>query len=129
MKKLSVFIILLVVLGSCNSHEFKIDGNIAGIDGVRIVFSGDSGMVDEWVSIDKKGRFSYKGTSADPVLVSILDVHGEPVALVVAADGEASVAVALRQFCLCLHYVLTVRCRQAELAVVDFKKEVGQDGQ
>ena len=88
MKKLSVFIILLVVLGSCNSHEFKIDGNIAGIDGVRIVFSGDSGMVDEWVSIDKKGRFSYKGTSADPVLVSILDVHGEPVALVVAADGD-----------------------------------------
>lgn len=88
MKKLSFFIILVVMLGSCNSHEFKIDGNIAGVEGVRIVFDGDSGVVDEWVSIDKKGRFSYKGTSAEPVLVSILDVRGEPLKMVVAANGD-----------------------------------------
>lgn len=88
MKKLSFFIILLLMLGSCSSNEFKIDGNISGVDGVRIVFNGDSGVVDEWVTTDKKGRFSFTGTTAEPVLVSVMDIRGEPLAMVVAAGGN-----------------------------------------
>ena len=78
----------MVVLCSCSSNEFKIDGNISGVDGLRIVFSGDSGLVDEWVNMDKKGHFSFKGTAQEPVLVSLMDVRGEPLAMVVAADGN-----------------------------------------
>ena len=48
---------------------------------------------------------------------------------VVVADGEAAVAVALRQVHLGLHRVLAVRCRQVQHAVVDLKHEVAKDRQ
>lgn len=77
-------------LASCSSDSFKIDGNIANLDGaaVRVVFQGDSGMVDETVNLDKKGRFSFKGSSEQPVIVSLMDLRKGTVVMVVAANGD-----------------------------------------
>ncbi len=86
-----IFLLLVVLaLASCSSDSFKIDGNVAHIegDGVKIVFQGDSGIVDDWAELDKKGRFSYKGQVTDPVIVNILTKRGEPLATVVAASGD-----------------------------------------
>lgn len=81
---------LLAVFSSCSSDGFKIDGNLSGLDGgeVRIVFSGDSGIVDEWVALNKKGKFSYKGMALQPILVSILDHHDKVLATVAVKAGD-----------------------------------------
>ena len=81
---------LLAVFSSCSSDGFKIDGNLSNLDGgeVRIVFSGDSGIVDEWVGIDKKGKFSFKGMVTQPIIVSILDHHNKVLATVAVKAGD-----------------------------------------
>jgi len=85
-----VLLLWTLALASCSSDSFKIDGNIAHIegDGVAIVFQGDSGIVDEWINLDQKGRFSFKGEAANPVVVSIMTKRGEPLVTVVAANGD-----------------------------------------
>lgn len=82
--------LLAVVLASCSSDSFKIEGNIVNLKGipVRVVFQGDSGIVDEQIELDKKGRFNYKGSSAQPVIVSLLNNNNETLAMVVAANGD-----------------------------------------
>jgi hypothetical protein len=81
---------LLAVFSSCSSDGFKIDGNLSSLDGgeVRIVFSGDSGIVDEWVGLDKKGKFSFKGMAMQPIIVSILDHHNKVLATVAVKAGD-----------------------------------------
>ena len=91
MKKIHFLGLLLTVfLASCSSDSFKIDGNIINLQGaaVRVVFQGDSGIVDETVTLDKKGRFSFKGSAEQPVIVSLLDLRNEPLVTVVAANGD-----------------------------------------
>ena len=95
MKKIQFILPLLVValtalFSSCGGDNFKIDGNLANLNGntVRIVFDGDSDIVDEWANVDKKGRFSFKGQAALPVLVNIIDQNGNQLITVVAANGD-----------------------------------------
>lgn len=78
------------MLCSCSSDSFKIDGNIVNLDGaaVRVVFRGDSGVVNELINLDKKGHFTVEGASEQPIVVSLLDIKGEPLAMVVAANGD-----------------------------------------
>ncbi len=81
--------LLVLALAACNSDSFKIDGNVAHVTGaVRIIFQGDSGMVDEMVSLDKKGRFSFKGEVPGLEIVSILNHQGDRLATVVVQNGD-----------------------------------------
>lgn len=91
MNKIHLFLLLLVpMLASCSSDSFKIDGDIAELDGnvVKVVFRGDSGIVDETAELDKKGHFTFKGTAALPVIVSLLNQRGEQLMTVVATNGD-----------------------------------------
>lgn len=91
MNKIHLFLLLLVIaLASCSSDSFKIDGDIAELGGnvVKVVFRGDSGIVDSTAEVDKKGHFTFKGTAAQPVIVSLLNNRSEQLAMVVAANGD-----------------------------------------
>jgi len=81
---------LAVMMAACNGDRFKIEGSLKGIEGaaVRIVFEGDSGIVDEWTDVDKKGHFSFNGQSAQPVIVSILNAQANTLTTIVAANGD-----------------------------------------
>lgn len=83
-------LLLTAALAACSSDSFKIDGNITNLNSgsVKVVFQGDSGVVNETVNLDKKGRFSFKGSAAQPVIVSLLDHSNKPLAMVVAANGD-----------------------------------------
>ena len=87
---LSLLTLLVVTLASCSSDGFKIDGNLSNLDGgaVRVVFRGDSGLVDEWITLDKKGHFTCEGASSQPVIVNVSNQHGETLATLVAATGD-----------------------------------------
>lgn len=84
------FLLLTIVLASCSSDSFKIEGNITNLDGntVRVVFRGDSGVVDELVNLDKKGRFTIEGVSEQPTIVNLMNAKSEPLAVVVVANGD-----------------------------------------
>ena len=58
-----MLLVLAAITASCGGNEFKIDMDIANVDGqgVKVIFRGDSGVVDDWATTEKKGRFSYKG--------------------------------------------------------------------
>ena len=91
MNKIHFFLLLLVIaLASCSSDSFKIDGDIANLDGhtVKVVFRGDSGVVEAPAEIDKKGHFTFKGASEQPVIVSLLNYRNEPLAMMVACNGD-----------------------------------------
>ena len=81
---------LVTVFTSCDGDSFKVSGNLASLNGnqVRIVFLGDSGVVDEMVAVDKKGHFSFKGQASMPTLVSILNTDGNQLVTLVANNGE-----------------------------------------
>ena len=83
-------LLLATLLASCSSDNFKIDGELTHLNGtaVKIVFRGDSGIVNEFANLDKKGKFSFEGASAAPVLVSIMDQRGELLKRVVATNGD-----------------------------------------
>ena len=78
------------LLAACSSDSFKVDGEIANLDGttIRVIFQSDSDVVDEQVNVDKKGHFTFTGAAAQPALVSILDNKGETMATVVAVNGD-----------------------------------------
>lgn len=91
MNKIPLILLLLVaILASCNSDSFKIDGNIAHLDGntLKVVFIGDSGVVEEIAEVDNQGHFSFKGISQQPAIVSVNNFRGEPLAMVVARNGD-----------------------------------------
>ncbi len=91
MKQIHLFLFILVVaLASCSSDSFKIEGNIANLKTgvVKVVFRGDSGVVNEVVNLDNKGQFTFEGVSAQPVIVSLFDSHYEPLVSVVACNGD-----------------------------------------
>jgi len=78
------------MLTSCNNDSFQIDGTVAGLQGavVKVLFEGDSCIVDEWADVDKKGHFSYTGTSTQPVMVTLLSAQGDHLMTVVAVNGD-----------------------------------------
>ena len=78
------------LLMACDNSHFKVDGEIANLDGgtVKVIFHGDSDVVDEKVNLDKNGHFTFTGAATQPALVSILDNKGESVATVVAVNGD-----------------------------------------
>lgn len=91
MKKiLLLFSLLVTLLVSCDSHHFKIEGDIKGVGGpeVRIIYPNDSVIVDEIVALDKKGHFAYQGSSPLPVVAVVADVRGNLLTSLVVADGE-----------------------------------------
>ena len=91
MKKIHLLLLLLAaMLASCSSDSFKIDGTLVSLDGpaVRVVLMTDSGMVDESVDVDKKGKFSFKGQSEQPAIVSLMGNRGDAFATVVVANGD-----------------------------------------
>ena len=91
MNKIHFFLLLLVIaLTSCSSDSFKIDGDIVNLDGhtVKVVFRGDSGVVEAPAEIDKKGHFTFKGASEQLVIVSLLNYRNEPLAMMVARNGD-----------------------------------------
>lgn len=77
-------------LASCNGNKFKIEGELENAGGiaVRVVFHGDSGVVNEWADVDKKGNFEFQGESAQPTLVSVLNQNNEPLITLVAVNGD-----------------------------------------
>lgn len=87
---LALLLALIVALTSCDSDSFKIDGSITNLDGTsfKVILMGDSGVVDQWLNLDKKGKFSFEGHSAQPVLVSLQDRLGKPLAMMVATNGD-----------------------------------------
>lgn len=90
MKQISFFLLLMAILTSCSSGSFKIDGNLTNLKGttVKVIFSGDSGVVDGWTSVDKKGHFTLEGQASQPVLVSLYDGRGNPLVTLVAVNGD-----------------------------------------
>lgn len=93
MKKIHFFpivVMLVVLLASCGGDSFRIDGEISNINArtVVVVFNADSGMVAERVEVDKKGHFTYGGVASSPVIVSLTDLRGEPLATLVAVNGD-----------------------------------------
>ena len=91
MKQIHLFLLILVaVLTSCNSGSFKIDGNITNLENntVKVVFRGDSGIVEQTADVDKKGHFAFKGESSQPAIVYLLNDRYETLAVVVAANGD-----------------------------------------
>ena len=87
---LALLLMLAVAMASCSGDSFKIDGSVTNLAGdvVRVVFVGDSGLVDEWVNVDKKGRFSYRGVASGPVIVSLLDQRSQLMVSLVASNGD-----------------------------------------
>ena len=91
MKRIHLLLLLLAAtLASCSSDSFKIDGALSGLDGpsVHIICKADTCMVDEWVDLDAKGKFSFEGQSAEPVIVNLLNQRGDVLTTVVAANGD-----------------------------------------
>lgn len=91
MNKILFFSIMtLLMLASCSSDSFKIDGEVSNLEGVqvRVTFRGDSGLVDEWAPVDKKGHFTFKAPVAQPVIVTLQDHSGKPLTAVVAQAGD-----------------------------------------
>lgn len=87
---LSLLLLLMAALASCSSNDFKIEGNITHLDGgvVRVVFSGDSGVVDMKTEVDDKGHFAFKGVSSQPAVVTLFNKLGEPLVMVIATNGD-----------------------------------------
>lgn len=87
---LALLLSLTMAMASCSGDSFKIDGKLANFDSgmVRVIFPTDSGMVDEWVNVDNKGKFSYQGAVADPVIVSLLDSRSHLLVMLVASSGD-----------------------------------------
>ena len=87
---LPVLLLLALMLASCGGDSFKIDGEISNLnDGVVVVlFNADSAMVDEQVELDPKGRFTFSGVASSPVIVSLTDVRGEPLASLAVVNGD-----------------------------------------
>lgn len=86
----SLLLLLAASLAACSSDSFKIDGDISNLDGtsVRVIFQGDSGIVDELVDVDKKGRFSYKGSATQPTILTVNDHRGNLLTMMVVTDGD-----------------------------------------
>ena len=80
----------MLALAACSGDRFRIDGELVNLDGgaVHVVFCADSAVVDEWVDVDKKGHFTFKGVSSLPVVVSLSNQHGDLLAMVVAVNGD-----------------------------------------
>lgn len=88
---LLLMIILASMMSACMGDKFKIDGSIEGLHGteIRVMFAGDSGIVNEFVPIDKKGHFSFSAQGASqPTLVSIMDRQGEVLTMLVVTNGD-----------------------------------------
>ena len=85
-----MLLVLAAITASCGGNEFKIDMDIANVDGqgVKVIFRGDSGVVDDWATTEKKGRFSYKGSTGNPVIVGLYGRNNTPLAYVVADKGD-----------------------------------------
>lgn len=85
-----LIVMTIAILGSCNGDKFKIDGQLANLDGneVRVVFDSDSGSVDMTMPIDKKGRFSFSGQASQPTIITLCNRQGEPLTTIVAANGD-----------------------------------------
>ena len=95
MKNIVFSLLLLLMMASCNSDRFKIDGNIVNLNGaaVHIVYYADTVVVDQWVDVDKKGRFTYQGVSSQPVVVSLSDQRGELLTQLIAMNTSRSRAM------------------------------------
>lgn len=92
-KKIYHILTLLVaslLLVACDSGSFKVEGDITGLKGtvVRVIFRGDSGVINEPVTVDKKGHFGFKGMSAQPIIVTLLNVKGDFLTTLVATNGD-----------------------------------------
>ena len=87
---LAPLLTLAVAMAACSNDGFKIDGDLANIDGtaVKVIFMSDSGIIDKWVNADKKGKFIFEGHTAEPVLVNLLDRMGKPLTMLVAVNGD-----------------------------------------
>ena len=85
-----MLLVLAAITASCGGNEFKIDMDIANVggQGVKVIFRGDSGVVDDWATTEKKGRFSYKGSTGNPVIVGLFGRNNTPLAYVVADKGD-----------------------------------------
>lgn len=93
MKYLYHFSLLLVasLLLSCGGgSSFKIDGQLVNFNGtsIRVIFNGDSGVVDEMVDLDKKGHFSFKGEASQPAIVNLVDQRNSLITTMVAVNGD-----------------------------------------
>lgn len=91
MKNYCLFLLIaLTALCACHNDSFKIEGELDHLDGsaVRVMFRGDSDVVDEWVNVDKKGHFTMEASATQPIIVNIADHKGEHLTTVVVVNGD-----------------------------------------
>lgn len=79
-----------LLLVACNSSHFKVEGDITGLKGtvVKVIFRGDSGVINAPLTVDKKGHFSFEGISAQPIIVTLMSTRGDILTTLVAANGD-----------------------------------------
>ena len=89
-QQFSLLLLLAALFASCSSNSFKIDGEFTNltVTSLKVVFLGDSGVVDEWVNVDKKGHFSFSGASSQPTLLNISNHRGDPLATMIVTNGD-----------------------------------------
>lgn len=89
-QQFSLLLLLAALFASCSSNSFKIDGEFTNlkVTSFKVVFLGDSGVVDEWVNVDKKGHFSFSGASSQPTLLNISNHRGDPLATMIVTNGD-----------------------------------------
>jgi hypothetical protein len=102
---ITMFLIAAALMSCGGGNSFKIDGELVHVDGaaVRVVFNSDSGIVDQWVDVDKKGHFTFKGEASQLTIVNLLDHSDKLIANMVAVNGDhlkvkgdASVAMSVK---------------------------------
>lgn len=80
------------VMASCgDSDAFRADVTVSGLGSEEVeiyYFSGPTGLQRVTARADEEGRFSFKGSSAEPTLVEIFRPGGEKLMSFAAANGD-----------------------------------------
>ena len=81
--------LMCVLLWSCHSGDFTIEGEIKGLgtQNVRITYLADDGVATEVVTAEQ-GRFAFTGSSNRLTVVDIADAQGSSIIRAAAINGD-----------------------------------------
>ena len=88
-KMVAVVLCVAATVAGCTSDHFTIEGTLAdaGTQNVRIVFATDDGFDTEWVTM-KDGRFTYTGSSVEPVVVYVFNQQKKLIVHALVQNGD-----------------------------------------